>query len=149
MNSVPRFHNIPGAHELDNQEMRVAQKPGAFRTYQIISVGAVILGTWDLLFARIFWSSKGVHLVDVLQSIASGIYGKASHAGGAKTAMVGAACHFSIALCMVSAYSNKAHALQFFSSHRDRFAGDARIRNCQYSDIIPLSKNCNDFFNVK
>ena len=104
MNSIPRPETIRGTKNLGDQEARAGQHGRALRPYQIISLGALLLGTWDLLFARIFWSSKGVHFVDVLQSIASGIYGKASHIGGAKTAIVGAVCHYFIALCMVLAY---------------------------------------------
>jgi hypothetical protein len=76
----------------------------ALRTYRWILFGGLCLGTWDLLFARIYWNSEGVTLVRVLQSVASGIYGKASRSGGTKTAIVGAACHYFIALCMVLAY---------------------------------------------
>jgi hypothetical protein len=83
--------------------MRSRQLP-ALRTYHWILFGAVCLGTWDLLFARIYWNSEGVSFFRVLQSVASGIYGKASRSGGAKTAIVGAVCHYFIALCMVLAY---------------------------------------------
>src|SRR5258708_1821961 len=76
----------------------------ALRTYHWILFGALCLGTWDLLFARIYWNSEGVTLVRVLQSVASGIYGKASRYGGVKTAIVGAVSHYFIALCMVLAY---------------------------------------------
>lgn len=82
---------------------RSRERP-ALRTYHWILFGAVCLGTWDLLFARIYWNSEGVTLVRVLQSVASGIYGKASRYGGAKTAIVGAVSHYFIALCMVLAY---------------------------------------------
>jgi hypothetical protein len=74
------------------------------RTYYGILLGALCLGTWDLLFARIYWNAEGLNLVRVLQSIASGIYGRASRNGGVKTAIVGAVCHYFIALCMVLAY---------------------------------------------
>src|SRR5438105_77331 len=76
----------------------------ALRSYHVILLGALCLGTWDLLFARIYWNAEGVSIVRVLQSVASGVYGKASRGGGAKAATVGAACHYFIALCMVLAY---------------------------------------------
>ena len=76
----------------------------AIRTYYGILLGALCLGTWDLLFARIYWNAEGVSLVRVLQSVDSGIYGRASRNGGVKTAIVGAVCHYFIALCMVLAY---------------------------------------------
>jgi len=76
----------------------------ALRTYRWILFGALCLGTSDLLFARIYWNAEGVTLVQVLQSVAGGIYGKGSRYGGAKTATVGAVSHYFIALCMVLAY---------------------------------------------
>jgi hypothetical protein len=104
MNSIPRLHTMPGTNDLGKQEAREVPQRNALRMFCIIALSAFVLGTWDLLFARIFWSSNGVHFVDVLQSIASGIYGKASHLGGTKTAIIGAICHYFIALCMVLAY---------------------------------------------
>jgi len=88
------------------QTMNSARSPErpALRPYHWILFGALCLGTWDLLFARIYWNSEGVTLVRVLQSVASGIYGKTSRYGGAKTAIVGAVSHYFIALCMVFAY---------------------------------------------
>lgn len=104
MNSIPRPQTIRGTNSLGDQDVRAGQHGRVLRPYQIISLGALVLGTCDLLFARIFWSSKGVHFVDVLQSVASGLYGKSSHPGGATTAIVGALCHYFIAFCMVMAY---------------------------------------------
>src|SRR5215469_14396333 len=104
MNSIPRPQTVQSANNFNEHKTHEAQHTRALRPYQIISLGALVLGTWDLLFARIFWNSNGVHFIDVLQSIASGIYGKASHLGGAKTAIVGAICHYLIAFCMVLAY---------------------------------------------
>src|SRR6266567_3051454 len=83
--------------------MRSRLRP-ALRTSYGILLAALCLSMWDLLFARIYWNSEGVTLVRVLQSVASGIYGKASRNGGVKTAIVGAVCHYFIALCMVLAY---------------------------------------------
>jgi hypothetical protein len=87
----------------DQNSSRTRQLP-ALDTYQVILLGALCLGTWDLLFARIYWNAEGVTFVQVLHSIASGVYGKASRNGGAETAIVGAVCHYFIALCMVLAY---------------------------------------------
>ncbi len=70
----------------------------------ILLLGGFCLGTLDLLFARIYWHAEGVTFVDVLHSIARGIYGNASRDGGAQTAIVGALAHYFIATCMVLAY---------------------------------------------
>ena len=83
--------------------MRSRQFP-VLHAYHWILFAAVCLGRWDLLFARIYWNAEGVTLIPVLQSVASGIYGKASRDGGAKAAIVVALCHYFIALCMVLAY---------------------------------------------
>ena len=77
---------------------------GRCPVYFIILLGGFCLGTLDLLFARIYWNAEGVTFVDVLHSIARGIYGKASRDGGAQTAIVGALAHYFIATCMVLAY---------------------------------------------
>ena len=97
-----RFQNVvyPTGFD-DNARSRLHP---ALRTYCGILLGALCLGTWDLLFARIYWNAEGINLVRVLQSIASGIYGSASRNGGMKTAIVGAVCHYFIALGMVLAY---------------------------------------------
>jgi hypothetical protein len=77
---------------------------GGRPAYFIILLGGFCLGTLDLLFARIYWNAQGVTFVDVLHSIARGIYGNASRDGGAQTAIVGAVAHYFIATCMVLAY---------------------------------------------
>ena len=104
VSNVPALHTRPGSAELKHQDHVGPRGLRALRTYHVILIGAFCLGTSDLLFARIYWNSEGVNLVQVLQSIASGIYGKASHTGGARTAIVGGVCHYFIALCMVSTY---------------------------------------------
>jgi hypothetical protein len=104
MRANHRFRNVAYPTDLgDHPAARSLLRP-ALRTYCGILLGALCLGTWDLLFARIYWNAEGVNLVRVLHSIASGIYGRASRNGGAKTAIVGAVCHYFIALCMVLAY---------------------------------------------
>jgi hypothetical protein len=90
--------------DLGDRNSAPSRQLPVLRTYYGILLGALCLGTWDLLFARIYWNAEGVSLVRVLQSIASGIYGRASRDGGVKTAIVGALCHYFIALCMVLAY---------------------------------------------
>jgi hypothetical protein len=103
MNNIPADHRH-GSMDLGDQNSARSRQVPALRTYHVILLGALCLGTWDLLFARIYWNAEGISLVQVLHSIASGIYGKASRNGGAETAIVGAVCHYFIALCMVLAY---------------------------------------------
>lgn len=69
-----------------------------------IATGGLVIGTLDLLFAWGFWAAKGATLVGILQSIAAGWYGKASHSMGATSAWVGALSHYAIAIAFVAAY---------------------------------------------
>ena len=67
-------------------------------------VGALLIGSLDLLFVWSFWAAKGVSLVDILHSIAAGWYGKASRDSGMIGAAVGAVSHYAIVLAFVLAY---------------------------------------------
>lgn len=68
-------------------------------------LGGVVVASFDLLFATSFWRLSGeVPAQRILQSVASGLYGKASFDGGARTAWVGAALHYFIATMMVLVY---------------------------------------------
>lgn len=69
-----------------------------------IALGGMIIGTLDLLFAWGFWAPKGASLSRILQSIAAGWYGKASHSMGATSVWVGALSHYAIAAAFVAAY---------------------------------------------
>ena len=104
MRANSRLRNVEYPTDLGDHNTTRSRLRPALRPYCGILLGALCLGTWDLLFARIYWNSEGVTFVRVLQSVASGIYGKASRYGGAKTAIAGAASHYFIALGMVLSY---------------------------------------------
>ena len=55
----------------------------------LLLVGALVIGTFDILFAIIFWYLRA-HVAPsrIFQSVAAGLYGKASFTGGARTALV-------------------------------------------------------------
>lgn len=69
-----------------------------------LMLGGLAVGTLDLLFAWAFWQSRGAGLTRILQSIASGLLGKASYTGGTATAWLGAGLHYFIATMFVLAY---------------------------------------------
>lgn len=75
------------------------QRPGL-----LVALGGLGVGTVDLTFAYLFWMSRGVTLPGILQSIAAGWYGKASHSLGATSVVVGALSHYAIATAFVWAY---------------------------------------------
>lgn len=61
-----------------------------------VLVGGTLAGALDILFAVSFAGSHGVAPSRVLQSVASGLLGKAAFAGGAPSAAIGLACHFAL-----------------------------------------------------
>ena len=67
-------------------------------------LGALTVGTLDLLDAFVFFGLRGVPPIRILQSIASGWLGKASYSGGVPTAILGLASHFLIATGIVATY---------------------------------------------
>lgn len=69
-----------------------------------IALGAIVVGTLDILFAILFWYPKGVAPARIFQSVAAGLYGRASFTGGMRAVVIGALLHYFIALCIVLVY---------------------------------------------
>jgi hypothetical protein len=61
-----------------------------------VFVGTAAAGTMDILAAIIVWTLRDVPAVRVLQSIASGLLGKAAYSGGLVTAWLGVLLHYAI-----------------------------------------------------
>ena len=62
-------------------------------------------GALDILYACVFWGvRRGVPARRICQSVAAGVLGKATFDGGLKTAVLGLALHFFIAVSMAVAY---------------------------------------------
>jgi len=59
-----------------------------------VLLGGSIAGTLDILFAITFAAVNGVTPVKLLQTVASGLLGKAAFDGGVPTAILGLAGHF-------------------------------------------------------
>lgn len=70
----------------------------------VLVVAAVVVAVLDMLLATTFWALRGVAPARVLQSVASGLIGRAAYAGGTATALLGLLLHLSIAFAMVLAY---------------------------------------------
>jgi hypothetical protein len=69
-----------------------------------ILVGGSIAGVLDILYAITYWSFNGLSADRVLQSISSGLYGKAAYGGGLPLAALGLALHFAMALIYAAAF---------------------------------------------
>jgi hypothetical protein len=77
------------------------------RTHPLTFVlaGGIVAGTFDIIYACSFWALKSdVPVQRILQSVAAGLLGAASFAGGAATAALGLGLHYLIALSMSVAY---------------------------------------------
>ena len=76
-------------------------KPRALDT---IVWGGLLAGTLDAVDGVIAFGFKGMNPIQVLQYIASGLFGMASFQGGLKTAGLGALLHYFIAFVVAAVY---------------------------------------------
>ena len=78
--------------------------PGA-RAWGWVVAGGLLAGALDITYAGVFWALKAsVPFSRILQSVAAGLLGTASFAGGAPTAALGLTLHLSIATTMSVTY---------------------------------------------
>src|SRR6266478_8318225 len=84
------------------------------RALRAILLGGLIAGTLDISYACIFsYIRRGTRPSVVLQSVASGALGRSAYEGGAKTAALGLAFHFLIALIAATVYYLASRVLRF------------------------------------
>lgn len=82
------------------------------RTLGTAALGGGVGGLLDIIYAIVLWGIfLDVGSLKILQSISSGILGKAAYDGGAGTAVLGLVLHFGIAFCMALAYGLAARRL--------------------------------------
>lgn len=67
-------------------------------------MGGLTVGLLDGLDAILFFGQRGVSPIQIMQSIASGLLGRAAYQGGVATAVLGTILHFGIALAVVVVY---------------------------------------------
>lgn len=77
---------------------------GGLTAGRAIVLGALTVGTLDIVDAFVFFGLRGASPLRILQSIAAGLLGSASHSGGWPTAVLGGVLHFGIAMCIVLTY---------------------------------------------
>jgi hypothetical protein len=74
------------------------------RAWRTILAGGLVAGALDMSAACVIWGLRGVRPVRILQSVASGLLGRASFSGGAGTAALGLLLHFFIATVAAAVY---------------------------------------------
>ena len=79
--------------------------PATPRAWAFVAAGGLVAAALDIVYAWLFWKLKaGVTMERILQSVAAGLLGDASRAGGSATAVLGLALHSLIALTMSTTY---------------------------------------------
>ncbi|HST60549.1 MAG TPA: hypothetical protein VLK84_17750 [Longimicrobium sp.] len=74
-------------------------------------LGGLVVGTLDIGEVIVFYATRGVPPIRVLQSVASGLLGVGAYGGGVSTALLGLALHFVIAFAVVAVYLIASRAL--------------------------------------
>ncbi len=77
--------------------------------------GALTVGVLDALDAFLFFGLRGISPGRILQSIASGLLGRAAFQGGAGTLVLGLVLHFVIALGIVATFFAVARGVPFLT----------------------------------
>ena len=72
--------------------------PNPARAARFVALAGVVGATCDIVYAILFYGWMGVPTERLLQSVASGLLGKASFGGGWATAALGLALHYAIVL---------------------------------------------------
>ena len=91
--------------------------PSTGRPAVAILVGGVVAGLLDICFAFVFYGLHGSPPVGILQSIASGLLGKAAFDGGAATAALGAVFQLVIPTIAAAVYFVLTRASAFVRTH--------------------------------
>jgi uncharacterized membrane protein YagU involved in acid resistance len=98
--------------------MAANSRKSATRALAPILIGGLIAGTLDISYACIYsYLRRGTKPWVVLQSVASGALGQPAFTGGAKTAALGLAFHFLIALIAATVYYFASRVISFMITH--------------------------------
>jgi len=74
------------------------------RTTRLILLAGVVGATCDITYAILYYGWKGISAERILQTVASGLLGKASYDGGWPAAMLGLACHYAIVIAAAALF---------------------------------------------
>ncbi len=85
-------------------------------------LAGLVAGSLDIVYAGVTAFDRGSSATRVLQSIASGVLGRDSYAGGSTTAAVGLGLHYAMTLMMAFAYFAVARKWESLARHPLRWA---------------------------
>jgi hypothetical protein len=75
-----------------------------FSGMEAVVYGGLVVGLLDAMDAIVVFGLRGASPIRVFQGIAAGLLGRATFQGGLRTALLGVAIHFFIALSIVAMY---------------------------------------------
>ena len=103
--------------------------------------GGLLAGVGDITFAFVMSGLRGVGPVRVLQSVASGLLGRAATEGGLATAALGAGLHFFIAFIWATVFWLASRKLKVLVRHPVvcGLLYGAVVYFCMYFVVLPLS----------
>lgn len=84
--------------------MTTTSKNSFWPTYQAVVYGGLLAGALDLAAAVVVNLPRGISPLSVMQSIASGLLGRAAFTGGTATAALGVALHFAMMLIIAGIF---------------------------------------------
>lgn len=82
-----------------------------------ILLGTLVAGAMDITAAIVTWMFRGVPAMRILQSVAGGLLGRDTFAGGPSTAVLGLLLHFMIMSVIVSVYVAASSRLAVLTRH--------------------------------
>jgi len=74
------------------------------RAARLVLLAGVVGATCDITYAILYYGWKGIPAQRILQTVASGLLGKASYDGGAQSATLGLACHYAIVIVAAAVF---------------------------------------------
>jgi hypothetical protein len=72
--------------------------PASDRAKRLVLLAGIVGATCDITYAILYYGWKGIPAGRVLQTVASGLLGKASYEQGWSSAALGLACHYAIVI---------------------------------------------------
>jgi len=74
------------------------------RALPLVVLAGIVGATCDITYAILYYGWRNVPAERILQTVASGVLGKASYDGGWSTAALGLACHYAIVIVAAAVF---------------------------------------------
>jgi len=74
------------------------------RAARLVVLAGLVGATCDITYAILYYGWRGIPAERILQTVASGLLGKASYDGGWPTAALGLACHYAIVIAAAAVF---------------------------------------------